>query len=76
MFIQTVNSTYQVVAHGSHFLVTKVAENRPNPNGINVGWFIVTPSIEITIGSHATFGSMRTSIVTSIFETQGEIKND
>jgi hypothetical protein len=66
MFVITKNSTYKVEAQGTHFIVTKIAESIPNPNGIDIGWVCMTNDIYIRIGFGAQFGSVYTSKVLTV----------
>lgn len=71
MTIYTKNSTYKVTAKDDHFIVEKIAEVTPNPNGINVGWTTKCSRFAVEIGESAFFGnnyyqSTRTSEVIKV----------
>ncbi len=56
MTIKTKNSTYRVTAKGDHFIVEKIAEVVPNPNGIGIGWTRKCKRVSMDIGEGAFFG--------------------
>lgn len=76
MIIKTKNSTYQIDANGDHFLVKKIAEVRPNPNSIDIGWIGKFSTMYVEVGYGATFANDKrfdtfgTSIVLEVWNDQ------
>ena len=66
MLVVTKNSTYRVVPEGHRFYVEKIAETRPNPNGIDIGWSYTFTTLNVAIGERARFGTFVTTEVLEV----------